>query len=381
MKKFTILAHSANHYFRLAEYFNRKNILNKIVSIYPKFKFKEYDLPNHKVKFLLFPFILLVLRRFLKIKISNLFYSKIFNFFCKFQIKKEKKSNILIGLSGYCLDSIKLAKNNGLITIVDRACPHIETQRKLIFGELEKLPVIDMRKIKKNYFDQKIVDQMLIEYEQCDLISVPSNFTLNSFKKYNLEQKAILNPITPEKKLNFTETSNNQNLNFKIFSIGFNFVRKGFYYLIEAMRYLENENVQLDLRTTIPNYLELKQIPKNVNLIKNHISNSELEYFYNNADLIVLPSIDEGFGMVALEAMCLKKPVLITKNVGMKDILIKYLKNADNYIINPGNINELSQKIYELSKNKLNLKNEGTLFFEASNKYLEKDIFTGYTNL
>ena len=65
----------------------------------------------------------------------------------------------------------------------------------------------------------------------------------------------------------------------------------------------------------------------------------------------------------------------------MKDILIKYLKNADNYIINPGNINELSQKIYELSKNKLNLKNEGNLFFEASNKYLEKDIFTGYTNL
>ena len=97
--------------------------------------------------------------------------------------------------------------------------------------------------------------------------------------------------------------------------------------------------------------------------------------------MIVLPSVDEGFGMVALEAMCLRKPVLITKNVGMKDILTKYLKNSENYIINPGDINELSAKIFELSKNKVNLKNEGRLFFEASNKYLEKDIFKGYTHL
>ena len=40
----------------------------------------------------------------------------------------------------------------------------------------------------------------------------------------------------------------------------------------------------------------------------------------------------------------LKKPVLVTENVGMKDIIKKYIKNSENYIINPANINELSKK-------------------------------------
>ena len=34
------------------------------------------------------------------------------------------KKKILIGLNGYCLDSIKSAKKKGFLTIVDRACPH-----------------------------------------------------------------------------------------------------------------------------------------------------------------------------------------------------------------------------------------------------------------
>ena len=147
------------------------------------------------------------------------------------------------------------------------------------------------------------------------------------------------------------------------------------------MKLLKDENIKLDLRTLIPNYLNLDQIPKNVNLIKNHLTNNELQDFYNKADLIVLPSVDEGFGMVALEAMSLKKPVLVTENVGMKDVLIKYLSNHENYIIKPGNINELSSKIYELSSNRLKLRQEGELFFNATKKYLEKDAFKGYTNL
>ena len=68
----------------------------------------------------------------------------------------------------------------------------------------------------------------------------------------------------------------------------------------------------------------------------------------------------------------LKKPVLVTENVGMKDIIKKYIKNSENYIINPANINELSKKIFELSKNRTKLRHDGELFFEAAKKYLEK---------
>jgi glycosyltransferase involved in cell wall biosynthesis len=380
MKKFSIVAHSANHFFRIAEFLNKKNALNKIISIYPHFRLKNYRLSKDKIKFLIIPFIIFCLKRFLKIKFSNIFFSNVFNFYAKNYIDVPKE-NFLIGSSGYCLNIINLAQKKNMKTIVDRACPHINFQKEIILSEIDKLPIKNSKELKLNYFDEKIVDQMLMEYEKCDLISVPSTFTSESFKKYNLEKKLVFNQLTPEKKLTFQNFDFSNEKEFKIFAIGFNFIRKGFYYLIEAMNSLKNENIKLDLRTIIPNYFNLNQLPKNINLIENHLSNNELQDLYNKADLIVLPSVDEGFGMVALEAMSLKKPVLITENVGMKDILIKYLDNYKNYIIKPANINELSNKIYELSTNKSKLKHEGKLFFEASKKYLEKDAFKGYINL
>ena len=72
------------------------------------------------------------------------------------------------------------------------------------------------------------------------------------------------------------------------------------------MDLLKNENIKLDLRTNIPDFLDIKQLPSNINIIKKHLTNKELQDYYNKADLIILPSVDEGFGMVGLEAMCLK---------------------------------------------------------------------------
>ena len=83
------------------------------------------------------------------------------------------------------------------------------------------------------------------------------------------------------------------------------------------MDLLKNENIKLDLRTNIPDFLDIKQLPLNINIIKKHLTNKKLQDYYNKADLIILPSVDEGFGMVGLEAIA-KKPVLVTENVGMK---------------------------------------------------------------
>ena len=305
MKKFSIIAHTGAHFFRLAEFLDKRNSLSKIISIYPNFKLKNYQIPKSKVKFLIIPFIIICLRRFFKFKFSNIFFSNIFNFFAKNQIDTHKES-FLIGSSGYCLNILKAVKKKKITKIVERSCPHINIQKEILFNEIDKLPIKNSKDLKLTYFDEEIVNQMLKEYEECDLISVPSTYTSESFKTFNLKKKILFNQITPEKffKLNKYEDSNTNEI--KIFAIGFNFIRKGFYYLIESMNLLKNENIKLDLRTMIPNYIHLNKIPKNVNIIGNHLSNQKLEEFYNRADLIVLPSIDEGFGMVALEAMYLK---------------------------------------------------------------------------
>ena len=109
MKKFSIVAHSANHFFRIAEFLNKKNALSKIISIYPHFRLKNYKLSKDKIKFLIIPFVIFCLRRFLKIKFSNIFFSNVFNFYAKNYIDVPKE-NFLIGSSGYCLNTINLSQ-------------------------------------------------------------------------------------------------------------------------------------------------------------------------------------------------------------------------------------------------------------------------------
>ena len=85
----------------------------------------------------------------------------------------------------------------------------------------------------------------------------------------NLHNEYLKSKINKEKLVTLVVGGPNKYYNYNtsildeiFFKIKDNFIRKGFYYLIESMRLLENENIRLDLRTNIPSYLDIKKIPK-----------------------------------------------------------------------------------------------------------------------
>ena len=67
-----------------------------------------------------------------------------------------------------------------------------------------------------------------------------------------------------------------------------------------------------------------------------------------DADLVVIPSFIEPFGLVALEAMTMKKPIVASNVDGLKEIF-EPLK--DLFINNPKNVHELANKIIAFLKN------------------------------
>src|SRR5260370_24732140 len=60
-----------------------------------------------------------------------------------------------------------------------------------------------------------------------------------------------------------------------------------------------------------------------------------------SADLIAIPSRYESFGIVALEAMALGKPVVATRVGGLPEVLA----GADALLVQPDNAKELSAAI------------------------------------
>ena len=129
------------------------------------------------------------------------------------------------------------------------------------------------------------------------------------------------------------EIQKNENI-FHILSVGYLIERKGFEYIIRAMKEVLNEhsNVQLTIVGSGPLEKKLKELIKdlkledNVKIIKN-VSDDELLHLYNSSDLFVLPSIvdsqgnTEGLGVVLLEAMACKLPVIGSNIGGIPDII------------------------------------------------------------
>lgn len=84
------------------------------------------------------------------------------------------------------------------------------------------------------------------------------------------------------------------------------------------------------------------------------LSHTDLLARMSECDIFILPSIDEAFGVVYLEAMSFKKPVIGTEGEGICDIL------RDNYnglLVKPKNVESIKSKI-ELLINSEDLRNK-----------------------
>ena len=106
-----------------------------------------------------------------------------------------------------------------------------------------------------------------------------------------------------------------------VFSNGRLIEQKGFKYLIEAAKSIDSTIVILG-RGPHKNKL-LKKAPDNVKIITKPVSEEKLACLYGACKAFVLPSLYEPFGMVLVEAMAMKKPVVGTTVGGIPEIITK----------------------------------------------------------
>ena len=96
-----------------------------------------------------------------------------------------------------------------------------------------------------------------------------------------------------------------------------------------------------------------------------------MEYFYKSIDCLILPSINEAFGLVVLEAMSYSKPALVSSTAGACEIIDD---NNNGFIF-------IRKSIYMLLKNLKKIiniyKNDFTLYQKISNEaYLTSKKYT-----
>lgn len=154
-----------------------------------------------------------------------------------------------------------------------------------------------------------------------------------------------VNIIVARKKLNLPESKK------IILNVGFFAPIKGTIYLINAFADLikKRNDLLLILIGEGPLRSELKDKVRDLNLFEyvwfaGYIPNKELVYWYNAADLFVLPSLGEGFGIVIIESLSCGVPVVASNTGGIPELISE---NNLGLLVPPGNIKELSNGIFQ----------------------------------
>lgn len=98
------------------------------------------------------------------------------------------------------------------------------------------------------------------------------------------------------------------------------------------------------------NRRELQKLIFKLGLVRNvHLCGAvqykHMPYFYEKADIFVLPSLYEGTPLVILEAMAHNLPIVATRLPGIMKVVED---GKTGLLVDPGNINDLAEKIYSL---------------------------------
>jgi len=146
--------------------------------------------------------------------------------------------------------------------------------------------------------------------------------------------------------------------------------RKGFSILLESLKLIDLSRIQLVAFGKNPNLQNLDYI--SVGEIKDELL---LSVLYSSADYFIMPSIEEAFGQVTIEALASGTPVISFPNGGSLDII----KQGVNGVLAKGfSVNDLQEAISEALSIQFNT---NQIIEDVRNRFNIKDKVQGYIEL
>jgi glycosyltransferase involved in cell wall biosynthesis len=223
--------------------------------------------------------------------------------------------DVLDAIAGTGWEAGRVLHRHGKPWICNRGSTHILTQKALLEEEHRRwgAPAPDF---------SRGIDRCLGEYEECDAVIVPSRFAKRSFVEHGMAPEKVhvcpygvdLSMFSPQPK---------EDDRFRVLFVGALSLRKGIGDLFDAVRPLvQHGRCELWLvgsRTS--DGAELLRRNSDIAVDKGVQPRAALAWFYSQASVLVLPSVEDGFGLVLAQAMACGIPVIASTNTGGEDLL------------------------------------------------------------
>ena len=340
-----------SHSMHLNKALNNDNFKSVFLTLYPYFKinndFKKDNTVISKSFFSTLYFFLYKLEKYNFIKKINSYVQKIaYSKIDKYILDNINNYNIFIIQASLAKKTLPFLKNK--ITLLNKWSAHVKVEKKIAKDEFQK------RNIKIPYellgsSNEFQYNQELNEYSLVDKIIVPSKFAYKSFIDEGFDpSKLKIIELAGFNSKNFYPTSNPTKKTFEILYVGRITLNKGIAYLIESFKKINIENKRLRMfgiiEQDIKKYLKNIKLPDNIEILK-PIKHENLKYLYSKCDVLVQPSLFDGWSMVVTEALACGCPVITTCNTGASDII---KEGVNGYVVPIMDSEAIADGIYKI---------------------------------
>ena len=204
------------------------------------------------------------------------------------------------------LQTLKTARRLGIPTVLERCNAHTRFAYEVVQKECERIGV-PLPPGHEHEYNAEILAKEEAEYQQADGILCPSDFVVKTFRDQGFAPEKLIRHIygVDEKVFYPDDKQRETKPGLTMISVGVCAVRKGLHFALEAWLNspASQQGTFLIAGEFLPEY-QKKLAPMLAHpSVKRLGHRNDVPELVRHSDILVLPSIEEGFGLVCTEAM------------------------------------------------------------------------------
>ena len=259
--------------------------------------------------------------------------------------RRLNSARLFHGVTQQCRNSLGAAKRNRSFRVLDVITPHVEEYYEQQCRECERFGIRPPN-------NPSFMKRIAAEYDQADVIRVMSSYALQSFLERGFKPSR-LKVIPPPLEVEEFPLADFRGPTFKVIFVGQIAPWKGFHYLIDAFSRAGIPDSELVLwggpgSRPVSEYLSQQQARNpRIQVRACSVRDAGNQEVFATANVLVLPSLSDGFGYVVAEAMASGLPVIATTRTGASDII---REGQNGYVVEPGDVDALTERLVHLAK-------------------------------
>jgi glycosyltransferase involved in cell wall biosynthesis len=220
-------------------------------------------------------------------------------------------------------ETFEAATRLNIRKIYEVPSPDYDFVERLLAAEMRAFP--ELRRRAEPYFERvkaERSERRRKEWDLADLVVVNSTFTLKTFEQAGVDVgKVVVIPYGAPDVASTSDGLTTAGRPFRFLWAGTFSIRKGAHHLLEAWRTMRGGAAELHIYGAwdLPDRLRAG-LPTSIHF-HGSIPQSELFRRYAEADILMFPTLCDGFGMVVTEAFARGLPVITTDRAGAADIV------------------------------------------------------------